>query len=312
MLSRRNVRVKVMQVLYAQSRDESLDYNATNKEYWKKIEDSFELLLFSLYNLIQITKTATDDFEKRKAKHLPSEVDKLFTPKLWANPMIQALVKNKVIQQKFEKLHFAQKVDKDHFRSIYFEFVKEDSYTQFLSKETTNDENLEMLLELFRFCRKNELFNEIIEDQFANWEDDKSLIIGTIKKVLKILPTDDENFIMEHYPDQETSKDYGEFLLSKTFKEDSVLLDMISPVLQNWDSERVAILDMIMLKMAICEFLYCPTIPTKVTLNEYVELAKSYSTSKSKEFINGILDRLLQDLISKGRIVKEGRGLLEE
>ncbi len=301
-----------MQVLYAQSRDESLDYNATNKEYWKKIEDSFELLLFSLYNLIQITKTATDDFEKRKAKHLPSEVDKLFTPKLWANPMIQALVKNKVIQQKFEKLHFAQKVDKDHFRSIYFEFVKEDSYTQFLSKETTNDENLEMLLELFRFCRKNELFNEIIEDQFANWEDDKSLIIGTIKKVLKILPTDDENFIMEHYPDQETSKDYGEFLLSKTFKEDSVLLDMISPVLQNWDSERVAILDMIMLKMAICEFLYCPTIPTKVTLNEYVELAKSYSTSKSKEFINGILDRLLQDLISKGRIVKEGRGLLEE
>ncbi len=312
MLSRRNVRVKVMQVLYAQSRDESLDYNSTMKEYWKKIDDSFDLLLFSLYNLINITRTATDDFEKRKAKHLPTDLDKVFTPKLWTNSMIQGLVKNKFIQSKFEKKHFAQKVDKDHFRTIYFEFVKEEAYIQFLSKETDNEENLEMLLELFRFCRKSELFNEMIEDHYANWEDDKSIIIGTIKKVLKALPADDDNFIMEHYPDDETTKDYGESLLSRTLSEDKTLLNIIEPVLQNWDAERVAILDMIMLKMALSEFLYCPTIPTKVTLNEYVELAKNYSTSKSKEFVNGILDRLLQDLHSKGKIIKEGRGLLDE
>jgi N utilization substance protein B len=312
MLSRRNVRVKVMQVLYAQNRDESLDQKATVKEYWKKIEDSFDLLLFSIYNLINITRTATDDFEKRKAKHLPSELDKVFTPKLWSNAMIQGLVKNKVIQQKFEKKGFAQKVDKDHFRSIYFEFCKEESYTQFISNETDNEQNLEMLLELFRFCRRSELFNEIIEDHFANWEDDKSLIIGTIKKVLKALPSEDENFMMEHYPDAETCKEYGEFLLNKTFNDNDALLKLIEPVLQNWDADRVAILDMIMLKMALCEFMYCPTIPTKVTLNEYVELAKSYSTSKSKEFINGILDKLLQELKTKGLVVKEGRGLLDE
>ncbi len=301
-----------MQVLYAQSRDESLDYNATMKEYWKKIDDSFHLLLFSLYNLIQITKIASEDQEKRKSKHLPTELDKKFTSKLWSNPMIQALVKNKTIQTKFEKLYFAQKVDKDHFKTIYYEFVKEEAYTTFLTNETTNDENLEMLLELFRFCRRNELFNEIIEDHYANWEDDKSLIIGTIKKVLKALPSEDENFIMEHYPDDETTKEYGEFLLSETLKEDKTLLQYIEPVLQNWDADRVAILDMIMIKMALCEFMYCPTIPIKVTLNEYVELAKNYSTSKSKEFVNGILDRLLQDLKAKGNIVKEGRGLLDE
>ncbi|MBK9734223.1 MAG: transcription antitermination factor NusB [Saprospiraceae bacterium] len=156
------------------------------------------------------------------------------------------------------------------------------------------------------------MFNEIIEDQFANWEDDKSLIIGTIKKVLKSLPSDDDDYINEHYPDLETSKEYGEFLLKRTLSEDKVLLELIGPVLQNWDAERVAVLDMIMIKMAICEFLYCPTIPTKVTLNEYVELAKNYSTSKSKEFINGVLDKLLQDLILKGNVIKEGRGLLEE
>ena len=312
MLSRRNVRVKVMQVLYAQNRDEGLDQKSTVKEYWKKIDDSFDLLLFSVYNLINITKTATDDYEKRKSKHLPSDLDKIFTPKLWSNSMIQALVKNKNLQQKFEKKNFAQRVDKDHFRTIYFEFSKEEPYLQFLAKETSNDENLEMLLELFRFCRRSELFNEIIEDQFANWEDDKSLIIGTIKKVLKALPAEDDDFYMEHYPDSETCKEYGEFLLLKTFTDDAMLLNMIEPVLQNWDAERVAILDMIMLKMAICEFLYCPTIPTKVTLNEYVELAKNYSTSKSKEFVNGILDKLLNDLQSKDLVKKEGRGLLDE
>ncbi len=117
---------------------------------------------------------------------------------------------------------------------------------------------------------------------------------------------------MEHYPDEETCKQYGEFLLNKTFSDNDALLKLIEPVLKNWDADRVAILDMIMLKMALCEFIYCPTIPTKVTLNEYVELAKSYSTSKSKEFVNGILDKLLSDLKSKSLIVKEGRGLLDE
>ncbi|MBL0027171.1 MAG: hypothetical protein IPO98_20295 [Saprospiraceae bacterium] len=263
MLSRRNVRVKVMQVLYAQSRDESLDNKQTVQLYWRKIEDSFELLLFSLYNLVQITRSAADDFEKRKAKHLPTDIDKKFTPKLWSNFMIQALDKNKTIQSKFEKLKFSSAVDKDHFKKIYFEFAKEEMYNQYIVKETNSDENLEMLLELFRFCRKNELFNEIIEDQYANWEDDKSIIIGTIKKVLKSLPSEKENFIMDHYPDDETIKDYGEYLLFATIRDEESLMSMIEPVLQNWDADRVAILDMIMIKMAICEFMFCPTIPTK-------------------------------------------------
>jgi N utilization substance protein B len=312
MLSRRNVRVKVMQIMYAQNRDEKLDQKGTVKEYWKRIEDSFDLLLFSLYNLVHITRTAADDFEKRKTKHLPTDMDKIFKPKIWDNTMIQALARNSVINQKFEKKNFAQKVDKDHLKSIYYDFSKEESYINYLSKESSNEDTLEVLLELFRFCRKNELFNEIIEDQFANWEDDKSLIIGTIKKVLKSLPSENENFIMEHYPDDETCKEYGEFLLLKTYLEDEALLKLIEPVLQNWDADRVAVLDMIMIKMAICEFLYCNTIPAKVTLNEYVELAKSYSTSKSKEFVNGILDKLLNDLKSKNLIIKEGRGLMDE
>lgn len=312
MLSRRNVRVKVMQALYAGNRDESMSNDEVMKEYWKKIEDSFELLLFSLYCIMQIVRSASDDYEKRKSKHLPTELDKIFTPKLWDNSMIQGLARNGFINQKFEKCGFAQKVDKDLFKTIYNEFARQEPYIEFISKPTTDDDTLEMLLELFRFCRKNEIFTELIEDQYSNWEDDKSLIIGAIKKVLKSLPSDDKKVIMEHYPDSETTKDYGELLLSKSLSEDKALLSLVEPVLQNWDAERVAVLDMIMIKMALTEFLYCPTIPAKVTLNEYVELSKTYSTSKSKEFINGILDRMMQDLKSKNLLIKEGRGLIDD
>lgn len=312
MLSRRSVRIKVMQCLYAKTRDESLTEKEVVKDYWRKIEDSFNLLLFCLYNLANISRESATDYEIRKGKHLPTDLDKIFKPKLWENPMIQDIVKNKNLQTSFEKLYFPSKVDRDHFKKIYSEFAKEEAYIAYIKQDTNDEDTLEILLELFRFCRRNELFNEILEDHFANWEDDKSLIIGTIKKVLKSLPSDSPNFIMEHYPDKDATKDYGEFLLIKTMEEDNAHLLLIEPVLKNWDADRVAILDMVMLKMALAELMYCPTIPTKVTINEYVELAKSYSTSKSKEFINGILDKLMQDLQAQGKIVKEGRGLLDD
>jgi N utilization substance protein B len=311
MLSRRNVRVKVMQTLYAQNRDQSLSHKDVLKMYNEKIEESFDLLLFSLYNLLNIAKVATEDFQKRKVKHLPSDIDKVFEPKLWDNIMVQSLMKNPRVIKLFEKKNFAQKVDKDHFNKIYFDFSKEESYLDFIRQETNEEQVLDILLELFRFCRKNELFIEIIEDNFANWEDDKSLIIGAIKKILKAQPAEDQEFLNEYYPDDETVKEYGYHILDKTLSDEKVLMSYIEPVLQNWDSERVAIIDMIILKMAIIEFIYCPSIPSKVTINEYVELSKTYSTSKSKEFINGILDKILKELISKDLVKKEGRGLLD-
>lgn len=119
------------------------------------------------------------------------------------------------------------------------------------------------------------------------------------------------SFYEEHQPDEETIKDFGLFLLTKTYEEDAVLEEMIKPVLENWDSERVALIDMILIKMGIIEMLNIKTIPAKVTLNEYVELSKQYSTDKSKEFVNGLLDKILKELMERGQIVKEGRGLME-
>jgi N utilization substance protein B len=149
------------------------------------------------------------------------------------------------------------------------------------------------------------------EDRYNNWADDESLVMGAMKKTLKSMPVSGP-FYQEHEPSDETVREFGAELLMRTAQEDAALLAEIQPTLKNWDADRVAILDMIMLKMALCELLHFPTIPTKVTLNEFVEISKIYSTDKSKEFINGILDRLMKKLLEEGRIVKEGRGLIDQ
>ena len=311
MLSRRSVRIKVMQLLYAKSSDENLDFKGSMQRYWRMIDQSYDVFLYNIYCLIQVTKIALEDEAKKKAKHLPSDADKVFSAKLCNNSLVRSLRDNPGLNQLFEKKGFNAQVDRDHMAKIYNEFAKEEAYIQYIAKDCTREDHIEILLELYRFCRKNELFNEIIGDAYLNWIDDKSLVIGAVKKVIKSLPIEGTAFLKEYYPDDETIKEYGESLLNRTFKGDDALLKIIKPILTNWDHERLALIDMILLKMAACEMLEFPTIPTKVTLNEYVEVAKSYSTDKSKEFVNGVLDKLMKQLEDEGKLKKEGRGLEE-
>jgi N utilization substance protein B len=149
-----------------------------------------------------------------------------------------------------------------------------------------------------------------MEDKFENWIHDKSLVVGAIKKTIKALPAT-PNFYEDHLPDDETVKEFGEELLHKVLFFDEELLELVKPALKNWDLNRVAVIDLILIKMALCEMLYFPTIPVKVTINEFIDISKIYSTPKSKDFINGILDRLMKKLTEEGKIVKEGRGLID-
>lgn len=300
-----------MQLLYSKDRDDSLNDRDLVNSYKNGIQRSYELFLFSIYVLSRITKNAKEDLEKRSSKHLPSDYDKAFTDKLHSNDLIQDIVNNKSLQKKFDSLGFANMVNEDYTKKIYVAFAKTDHYKTYITEGKTREDHIELLLELYRFCRQNEFFNEILEDAYFNWLDDKSLVVGAIKKYLKSLPSPDNSSFNNFFPEDETVKDFGENLLSQSLKNRQEIMNYIIPVLENWDHERLAIVDTILLRMALCEMLHFPTIPGKVTLNEYVELAKNYSTAKSKEFINGILDKLMKDLDSEGKLVKEGRGLVE-
>ncbi len=301
-----------MQQLYSLIQDKDLNFNDIKAAYFKSVNDTFQLYLLNLHCLCKICFLAVEDQTIRQKKHLKTEEDLKFSDKLYTNPLVKSLVTNSSLNNYIKKHKIGVGVDEDIFRKIYKEFVKEEMFSQFILKDdNSNEEIIELLLELFRVCRRNELFNEIMDDTFASWTDDKSLVIGSIKKTLKILPSSGD-IVSEHIPDAETVEEFGELLLDKTYKENTYLESLINPILLNWDSERVAIIDLILIKMAITEMIYIKTIPPKVTLNEYVELAKMYSTDKSQEFVNGILDKALKELTESNKIIKEGRGLLDE
>lgn len=311
MLSRRSVRIKVMQLLYMLNRDEQLSFPDLLKEYNDGIWKAFEIYVYQLYLLLRITQQAEKDAETRAAKLLPSEDDKTFTPRLYNNPLVKSLANHTDFLNIVARFKSNENLDDDMLRRIYQSFAETPEYKAYLDiPEPTDQDHNKILLELYRFLVNNDLFTELTEDRYNNWQDDESLVVGAMKKTIKAMPLQGD-FYKEFEPSDETVRDFGEQLLRKTCQEDQALLTQIEPMLKNWDSDRVAILDMIMLKMALCELLHFPTIPTKVTLNEFVEISKIYSTDKSKDFINGILDRLMKKLVKEDKIVKEGRGLIE-
>ncbi len=309
MLSRRNIRIKVMQMLYTMSRDKELKLDDVLTHYRKNIQDSFELYLFNILQLVKVTEYSKVDATTRASKHLPTEEDKNFTTKIFDNELIQSIATNEGFLELIKDYKISDKIDEGTVRGYYLDFSKTDEYKEYLlQKEDTLQHHKDILLLLFRSFVSNESFDEDMEGLFPCWMDDRSLVIGSMKKTIKAMPVATD-FYENYRPAKDATIDFGEILLSKVCNEDKELLAVIEPTLKNWDVDRVAIIDMILLKMALSELTDFPTIPTKVTLNEFVEISKLYSTDKSKDFINGILDRLMKQLDKDGKIKKEGRGL---
>jgi len=301
-----------MQLLYMLNRDESLELAELQKTYKIGIWKAFELYIYHLYLTLRVAQYAEKDAANRAVKLLPSDEDKIFEPILSTNNCTRSLANHVEFLNLVTKYKVNEGIDEDHIRSLYNGFTDMPEYKAYLALETPADaDHAKIFIELYRYLSSNDLFLDMTEDRYNNWADDESLVMGAMKKTLKSMPLSGL-FYQEHEPSDETVREFGAELLLRTAQEDAALLAEIQPTLKNWDADRVAILDMIMLKMALCELLHFPTIPTKVTLNEFVEISKIYSTDKSKEFINGILDRLMKKLLSEERIVKEGRGLIDQ
>ncbi len=311
MLSRRVVRIKIMQLLYAMNRDESLTSQEVTARYQQYVQKTFEFYLLNLQQLIAVAEYANKDAEIRKAKLRPLPEDEIFTPKLAKNLLLESLSNNKGLRDLIKRHQIDTRIPEDHVKRAYTEFAKSDDYRKYLlNKDTNTEDHSEVLLCLYRFLSNNESFNEDMEDTYFSWEDDKSLITGAMKKTIKALPAT-ENFYKEYEADPEVTKDFGENLLKLTVLKEKDILKIVEPNLRNWDVDRIAVLDLVIIKLGIAEFLEFETIPTKVTLNEYVEISKMFSTDKSKDFINGILDRILKKLTKDDLIKKTGRGLME-
>ncbi len=300
-----------MQLLYAKSRDAEATLNDLLKRYENYGVHTLQLYLLNLHQLFEVAHYAVKDEVNRRAKHIPSDEDKRFSATLYKNEALQPFLRSSEYTKALEKFDVKPLIDEDTTRLYYQKFLDTDIYKFFKAQAShTIDDYRNILIELYKFLCKSETFMEQMEDFTPAWIDDESLIVGTMKKTLKALPSI-SGFYNDFNDEDHLTMEFGEQLLIKTYKQDDVLLEDIKPMLKNWDAERVATLDMILMKMALSELLNFPTIPTKVTINEYVDISKMYSTDKSKDFVNGILDRMMKKLREEGRINKEGRGLIE-
>lgn len=277
------------------------------RTYRANVDKGYDLYLLSLLQFARILRYAKRDADNRKRKHILSEEDRNFTAKLATNELSASLLENVDFIQKIERRKLGARLDGDTTRRLYQEFAQTEAYTDYLQQEaSTVTDHQQVLLALFKFCVSSESYNDIMEDFSPYWSDDKSLVIGTVKKTIRALPATDR-FLDTFLPPAETQQ-FGEELLRQTYYESEDLMGLITPQLKNWDADRLATIDTLLLQMGLAEFLFFPTIPTNVTLNEYVDVSKLYSTEKSKDFINGILDRLMKKLEDQGRIQKEERG----
>lgn len=309
MISRRNIRVKVMQTLYSLSTLDPADPRPDPaKSLQKQFDQTRELLIFLLWTLTEIGRQVEAHAHRKASKHLPTEADLQINTKLAGNEILWEIQQDKTLADPLKKEQSARKGVGDLIKRIHARVLESESYKLYISKaERTRADEKKILLQILNdHLIEFPEYEEWLEDHFSNWEDDAEAILQLLSQYLqkpgKLSGKKDGVSFEQLIPSDKWS--FGKELLITVIDKSEHLQSLIIPKLKNWDPERIASLDMILMKMGLAELLYFETIPPKVTLNEYIDLAKEYSTAQSGQFVNGILDNIHQELVKNGQLNK--------
>ncbi len=314
MVNRRHIRVKVMQSIYAMHQNGSDNLEKEEKFLFYSIDAIQDLYLIMISSLIEICKKETDFLHKSSQKHLATAEERKPNEKFIKNAIFQILAENNSLSIGLETRKIDNWTLNDDYILLLLDDIKQSKlYAKYMSNAVNSfEEDKEFIVNLFQdVIVPNDKLYDYLEDNKLTWIDDIPVVNTEIIKQLKaIKPVEEGNLrIPKVFKDNE-DRDFVQNLFRKTVLNESELAKEYLDKTPNWDSERIAEIDNIILKMAICELLKFPSIPVKVTINEYLELAKEYSTPKSSIFINGILDNLVKELQNNNRIQKVGRGLM--
>ncbi|MDD5149630.1 MAG: transcription antitermination factor NusB [Flavobacterium sp.] len=303
-----------MQSIYAMHQNGSDDLEKEEKFLFYSIDAIQDLYLIMLSSLIEICKQETIFLHKSSQKHLATPQERKPNEKFIKNSIFQILAENNSLSIALENRKINNWTLNDDYILLLLNDIKQSKlYAKYMSNAVnTFEEDKEFIVDLFQeVIVPNEKLYDYLEDNKLTWVDDIPVVNTEIIKQLKaIKPIEGGNFRVPKLFKDNEDKDFVKDLYRKTVLNESELAKEYIDKTPNWDSERIAEIDTIILKMAICEFLKFPSIPVKVTLNEYLELAKEYSTPKSSIFINGILDNLVKELQASNKIIKAGRGLM--
>ncbi|WP_158210354.1 transcription antitermination factor NusB [Myroides phaeus] len=313
MLNRRHIRIKVMQTLYAMQQSNSEQVQSGEKFLIHSIESIQDLYLLMITALIEVRKKEEEYVSLAQKKHLATQEERNPNRRLIENAVLNLLENSVSITTKVEEKKITDWQIHDHYIQMVLDEMKEsDFYKAYMSKkEVTFNDDRQFVVNLFtEIIAPNEKIYSFIEDSKLTYLDDLPVVNTMIQKQLRQLKENDlQIFVPKVYKDSE-DKEFAINLYRKTILNFEELSKEFEDKTPNWDPERIAELDTIILKMAICEFLKFPSIPVKVTINEYLELAKEYSTSKSSIFINGVLDNISKAYQEGDKLNKIGKGLI--
>jgi len=301
MISRRNIRVKVMQELYAlQSREGIVEKANPVDNLQKNLQLTTNLFIYLLYFISEVARYAERDAKYRASKNLPSDADRNVNIKIAGNELLWKILDSESFKRATtQSLEFPD--TQDMVKKVYTDFTASDIYRKYIT-ENQRDKKTEKDIIVFIFTNlmlPNESFVAHIEEYFSNWDDDAEMIDQLMMSYLQ----KPASYNLQQMVGEEKWK-FGKDLLITTFNKREQTLELIKPKLKNWDADRIAALDMILMQMGVSELLYFETIPPKVTINEYIDIAKEYSTPQSGQFVNGILDGIHKELVAQNKIHK--------
>ncbi len=308
MISRRNIRVKVMQTLYTiETLEGFLKPGEPQKILNLHFNQTRSILVYLTWFLTEVARYAETQAHKRASKHLPTAEDLNVNIKIAGNEVLWKILEDPAIKEQFEKekpqlvTRQSQGETMELVRKIYLDLVERPEYKTYIATPSRDRHEEKKIMEfiLNDMLLANEVFISHIEENFTGWNDDGEMVVqllaGYIQKPGSL------NFKELLSPDKDQ---FAKELLQTTIEKAEHLQSIITPKLKNWDPDRIAVLDMILMKMGLAEFLYFETIPPKVTINEYIDLAKDYSTVQSGQFVNGILDNIHKELVQQGKMQK--------
>ena len=291
-----------MQTVYTLT---TLEKEVTPGEAQKILQEHFDqtrsLLVYLTWFLTEVTRYAETDAHQKASKHLPTAEDLNVNTKIAGNEVLWKMLDDPSLKEQFNKEKPETFTDKELIRKIYLNLAETPEYRAYISKGSREKQDEKKIIEfiLNDLLLANEIFVSHVEENFSNWDDDGEMVVQLLVAYLQKPGSYDFKHMLS--PDK---AQFAKDLLQTVLDKSEHLQELIIPKLKNWDPERIAQLDMIMMKMGVAEFLYFETIPPKVTINEYIDLAKEYSTQQSGQFVNGILDNIHKELVQQNNMHK--------
>lgn len=307
MINRVLIRLKIVQIVYAYYQNGNKNLDTAEKELFFSLSKAYDLYNYLLLLMIELTNFAHKRIDAAKNKLVPSQEDLDPCMKFVENKFIAQLEVNKQLSEFVSNQKKTWANETDFIKELFDKIASSDIYKEYMeSEESSYTEDRELWRKIYKnFIMTNESLDQVLEDQSLYWNDDKEIVdtfvIKTIKKFEEKQGANQK--LLPEFKDDE-DQEFARRLFRRSILNEDYYRHLISENTKNWDLDRVAFMDVIIMQIALAEILSFPNIPISVSLNEYVEIAKLYSTAKSGSFINGTLDGIVNQLKKDGKLTK--------